>query len=100
MTWIKRPPGARARIALMRVFLRPLPVIYACQGCPQFGQRARDLAAELDAAGVAEAVWLGAADEVTATSRFPIFALDGCAEGCARRWLERHGVSAEVNCVL
>lgn len=84
----------------MRIILRPLPVVYACQGCPQFGQRARDLAAELHAAGAAEAVWLGAGDELQPTSRFPIFVLDGCAEGCARRWLERHGVSAEVNCVL
>jgi len=84
----------------MRALLRPLPVLYACQGCPQFGQRARDLAAELDAAGVVEAVWLGRPEPAQPTSRFPIFALDGCADGCARRWLERRGVRPQVACVL
>jgi uncharacterized metal-binding protein len=84
----------------MRAIVRPLPVVYACQGCPQFGQRARDTAAWLESEGVVEAVWLGAAAEPKPTSRFPVFALDGCRQGCARRWLERHGIGAEVSCVL
>lgn len=84
----------------MRFVVRPLPVLYACEGCPQFGQRARDAALALAAEGVVEAVWLGAAKQAQPTSRFPVFALDGCAEGCARRWLERHGVAPQVACVL
>jgi uncharacterized metal-binding protein len=75
-------------------------VLYACQGCPEFGQRARDAAALLDAAGVAEAIWLGASRDLKPKSRFPILALDGCDKACALRWLERHGIAAERSYVL
>ena len=84
----------------MRFLVRPLPVLYACEGCPQYGQRARDAALALAAEGVVEAVWLGAAADAKPKSRYPVFAIDGCSKACARRWLERHGVTAEVNCVL
>ena len=79
----------------MRVVLRPLPVAYACQGCPEFGQRARELAAALDRKGVAEMVWLGAAKEITPTQRYPVFAVDGCSKGCALKWLAQDGVAAD-----
>ena len=83
----------------MRVIVRPFPVLYACQGCPQFGQIAREVGAALERRGLAEMVWLGAAD-VEPKTRFPIFALDGCAQACARRWLAGHGVAARRSYVL
>jgi uncharacterized metal-binding protein len=84
----------------MRVVLRPLPVLYACQGCAEFGQAARDIAAFFDHAGAVEAVWLGKAANLRPTSRFPVYALDGCGRGCARRWLEQHGVAPQRSFVL
>jgi uncharacterized metal-binding protein len=84
----------------MRVFLTPLPVAYACQGCPEFGQRARNFAAALDRESVAEMVWLGAAKEITATERYPVFAVDGCSKGCALQWLAQRGIAAERSYVV
>ena len=81
--------------------VRPLPVLFACQGCPEYGNRAHEVALALDARGFGEAAWLGtgAAAEPQlvsrARSRFPIYALDGCAKGCAAQWLARHGVTAQ-----
>lgn len=71
----------------MKVTLRALPVVYACQGCAQFGNAAREAGAQLDRDGIAELIWLGAPG-ARATTRFPVWALDGCAKRCARRWLE------------
>jgi uncharacterized metal-binding protein len=88
----------------VRVVVKPLPALYACEGCPEFGQIARDVGALLDRRGIAEMVWLGgrvgAAPDSKPTSRFPIFALDGCTKACARRWLERYGVTAQRHFVL
>ena len=84
----------------MRVVLKPLPVLYACQGCPEFGQRAREFAASLDRDGVAEMVWLGASRELTPTERYPVYAVDGCGKKCALEWLARHGITAERSYVL
>jgi uncharacterized metal-binding protein len=75
----------------VKVTLLALPVVYACQGCAQFGNAARDAGARLDRDGIAELVWLGAPGP-RATTRFPVWALDGCGKRCARRWLELHGV--------
>lgn len=77
-----------------------LPVLFACQGCPQFGDRAHEVAAVLDARGYAEAAWLGGAtaeDQLAskARSRFPVYAVEGCAKRCACDWLARHGVKAQ-----
>lgn len=89
----------------MKAILRPLPVLFACQGCPAFGQAARDAAALLDARGYAEMAWLGGgADEGTlasrARSRYPVYALDACHERCAERWLRGQGAEAERGFVL
>ena len=87
----------------MRIVVRPIPVLIACAGCPAGGQRARDTAAVLDRRGLAEASWLGAADEVLAgkaRSRFPVFAVDGCRSVCAQRWLAQHGVTPQRCYVL
>lgn len=80
----------------MKVVLRPLPVLYACQGCPEFGNRAQEDGAALDRRGLAQLVWLGGVrPDSAATERFPIFTLDGCDKGCARRWLEERGVAPQ-----
>ena len=36
----------------MAVTLKALPVVYACQGCAEYGQSARDLGAELEQRGI------------------------------------------------
>jgi uncharacterized metal-binding protein len=84
----------------MRVVVQPLPVLYACQGCAEFGQLARDVGAFFDQAGTLELAWLGSGRRLEPTTRFPVYALDGCARACARRWLERHGVTPERHWVL
>ena len=83
----------------MRVVLRPFPVAYACQGCPEFGQRAPRLRRALDRDGVAEMVWLGVAKD-TPTQRYPVFAMDGCSKGCAPQWLARQGIAAERSYIV
>jgi uncharacterized metal-binding protein len=81
----------------MRV--RALAVAYACQGCPSYGQAARAAAEALERAGEAEALWLGTPN-LLPKARFPIWAIDGCAEGCALQWLARHGVKPDRHVVL
>ena len=86
--------------------LRPLPVLFACQGCPQFGDMAHEVAAVLDTQGYAEATWLGTPgrDEAQlaskARSRFPIYAIDGCARRCACQWLGARGVKVQRQFIL
>jgi uncharacterized metal-binding protein len=96
---IKLAPPAVTRVEAMTFVVRALPVLYACQGCPEYGQVAREVAALLERAGRVEAAWLGTPG-LEPKRRFPIFALDGCERGCARRWLEDHGVAPERACVL
>lgn len=84
----------------MRTIVSPLPVLYVCQGCPEFGQRARDAGAALERDGYAEMVWLGAARDRQPTQRYPILALDGCDKGCAARWLRERGIVPEGVYVL
>jgi uncharacterized metal-binding protein len=78
----------------------PLPVLYACQGCPQFGQLAREVGAFFEQAGALEMVWLGDGRKLEATQRYPILALDGCDQGCAARWLGERGIVPEGAYVL
>jgi uncharacterized metal-binding protein len=84
----------------VRVVVKPLPVLYACQGCPEFGQTAQDVGALLDRAGVAQLVWLGAAPDAPPVQRYPILALDGCDKACALRWLGQRGISPQRSYVL
>jgi len=84
--------------------LRPLPVLFACQGCAQYGDLAHEVAAVLDRDGYVEASWLGAGDEEQlaskARSRFPIYAMDGCAKRCAGHWLASRGVKSQRQFIL
>jgi uncharacterized metal-binding protein len=75
-----------------RVIVKPVPVLIACQGCPAFGQVAREVARLLDERRLVECGWLGASEDLPALrqkarSRFPVFCLDGCEKGCARAWV-------------
>ena len=79
--------------------IRALAVVYACQGCARYGQAAREAAAALERAGEAEAACVDAPGLVP-KARFPIWAIDGCAEGCALQWLARHGVEPDRHIVL
>ena len=84
----------------MKKVLRPLPVLYACRGCPEFGSAARETGADLERRGRAQLVWLGAVAPPKLGERFPILALDGCAKGCALAWLAQHGIVPERHYVL
>jgi uncharacterized metal-binding protein len=79
--------------------VRVLAVAYACQGCERYGQKALEAARALERAGEAEAAWLGTPN-LAPKARFPIWAIDGCAEGCALQWLARHGVTPDRHVVL
>jgi uncharacterized metal-binding protein len=86
--------------------MRLLPVVYACSGCSSAGQLADHVARCLDRAELAEMsslAGIGAEDEQQlsrAKSRFPIIAIDGCANACARRCLLRHGIEPARHYVL
>ena len=87
----------------MRVILKPFAVLVACPGCPPHGHAAREAAAELERRGEGENCWLGAGAERIAEkvrSRWPVYAVDACAEGCARTWLEDLGVSPQRSYTL
>jgi uncharacterized metal-binding protein len=83
----------------MRTILRPLPVLYACRGCAEHGSAATQVAALVERAGLAETAWLGTPG-LEPKTRFPIFALDGCADACALAWLARHGIRPERHYVM
>lgn len=82
-----------------RVVVKPLAVLYACQGCASYGQAAREFAEDLDRAGLGEAAWIGKPGLVP-KARYPIVAVDACAEGCALQWLARHGIEADRHIIL
>ena len=84
---------------MQTIVVRVLPVVYPCSGCSSVAVRfAHHAARRLDQLGVAEMSYMPAAgaDEAMfaakVKSRSPVIVIDGCALGCARRWLARHGV--------
>jgi uncharacterized metal-binding protein len=86
--------------------MRPLAVVYACSGCSSVGALADHVARTLDRKGLAEMASIagvGARDSQQlsrARSRFPIVAIDGCVQACARRCLERQGITVARSYVL
>jgi uncharacterized metal-binding protein len=82
----------------MKWVLRPRPALFACCGCER-SRAAAVVAAALDARGLAEASIAGT-DQAKARARFPVYALEGCAERCASRWLRGLGVCAQRTFVL
>jgi uncharacterized metal-binding protein len=87
------------------VLLRPFPVFVSCQGCLEFGQAAGAVALLLERRGYGEDAWLGATPRLATIrtkvgSRFPIYSLDGCAKGCAQRWLAEARVAPQRCFVL
>ena len=84
---------------MRRVVLKPLPVLYACAGCPEFGYAAPRVAAALDRLGLAEAVCLAAPPE-RVTGRYPILTLDACDRNCGRDWVHARGRRVQRTFVL
>jgi uncharacterized metal-binding protein len=83
------------------VVLRPLPVLYACAGCSEFGYSAPRVANALDARGVVECIWLGATPPPsTVSGRYPIITLDACEKACAMQWVRKHGRTVERACFV
>ena len=80
--------------------VRALPVMYACQGCEAHGHAARELAERLEREGRVEAAWIGTPGLKLKAARYPIIALDACADSCALRWLEHRGVRVDQHQVL
>lgn len=74
----------------MKVILKPMPVVFACSGCPQAAP-AQQAAAALDRGGEAEASVMGR-DLAKARARFPIHVVEGCDKRCATQWLASFGV--------
>lgn len=85
---------------------RVLPVAYACSGCTSAGELADHVARALDRQGLAEmgsiaGIGAGEPQQLSkARSRFPVIAIDGCANACARRCLERQGIAPARHYVL
>lgn len=80
------------------VRVRPMPVLFACRGCVN-ERAAREAALALDRRGLGEAEPAGSrADK--ARSRYPVYAIEGCAQACARRWLAAEGVEPVASFVL
>jgi uncharacterized metal-binding protein len=73
-------------------------VLFACSGCER-SRAAAEVAAALDARGLGEASVAGAG-AAKARARFPVYALEGCEERCAARWLGALGVSVQRSFVL
>jgi uncharacterized metal-binding protein len=74
----------------MAPVVRLLGVLYACAGCRESGYAAPRVARDLDARGLVEAIWLGAAPS-RLTGRYPVFTLDACARRCALAWVTERG---------
>jgi len=78
-----------------------LPLVYACSGCSSAAQMANDLAVRLDRERLAEMSCIaGVGGDVdplvaTATADRPTLVVDGCPLECARKSLERHGVTPD-----
>ena len=73
-------------------------MLFACSGCER-SRAAAGVATALDARGVGEASVAGS-DAPKARARFPVYALEGCEERCAARWLCGLGVSVQRTFVL
>lgn len=82
----------------MKLVVRPIPVVFACRGCA-LDAVAREMAAELERRGLAEAALAGR-DAAKARSRFPVYALEGCDRCCAAQWLASEGVRPQRSLVL
>jgi uncharacterized metal-binding protein len=80
----------------MKLVLRSLGVVYACRGCPAHGDAAREVARLLEARGLCET----ASDIAKARARYPVVAIDGCADGCVRRWLAENGIEPQRHYVV
>jgi uncharacterized metal-binding protein len=80
------------------VRVRVMPVLLACRGCEDDGV-ARQAVLELDRRGLGEAGLAGTSAD-KARSRYPVYAIEGCAQACAKRWLASEAVEPVASFVL
>ncbi len=77
------------------------PLVYSCSGCSSAAQLANHVAVQLDRRGVAEMSCIaGVGGDVpallkVAQSGRPMAVIDGCPLVCAKRSLQRHGVTPD-----
>ena len=80
----------------MKVVVRSLGVVYACRGCAAHGNTAHEVALLLEARGLCEA----GCHIAKARARYPVVAIDGCADGCVRRWLAENDIEPHRHYVV
>lgn len=86
-----------------RTLYAGLPLVYSCSGCSSSAQLANALAVRLDRERIAEMsciVGIGGGVESllkVARSRRSMIVLDGCPLHCAKRCIEREGISPDVH---
>jgi uncharacterized metal-binding protein len=80
------------------VRVRAVPVLFACRGC-ELDRAAVEAARQLDRRGLGEAEAAGSGAD-KARSRYPVYAIEGCAEACGKRWLAAQGVEPVASFVL
>ena len=99
-------PTSEAKSEPIAATTPALPLVYSCSGCSSSAQLANDLALALDREQLAEMSCIaGVGGDVpalvkTAKSGRAIVAIDGCSRVCAKRSLERHGVTPAQHVVL
>jgi uncharacterized metal-binding protein len=82
------------------------PLVYSCSGCSSAAQLANHVALRLDRSTAAEMSCIaGVGGDIPklvrlAKSGRPILALDGCALGCVKNALARHGIDADEHMEL
>ncbi|RQH08625.1 putative zinc-binding protein [Paraburkholderia dinghuensis] len=85
---------------------KSLPLVYACSGCSSAAQLANHVAVRLDRQGSAEMSCIaGVGGDVPALLKVaragrPILVIDGCPLVCAKRSLERHGITPDKHMQL
>lgn len=85
---------------------KSLPLVYACSGCSSAAQLANYVAVRLDRQGTAEMSCIaGVGGDVPALLKVAhsgrsILVIDGCPLVCAKRSLERHGITPDKHMQL
>lgn len=95
---MKKESQSRSKQESKERYLK-LPLVYSCSGCSSAAQLANSLAVRLDRELLAEMSCIaGVGGDLrpllkTAKAGRKILVMDGCPLNCAKKCLERHGVS-------
>lgn len=82
------------------------PLVYSCSGCTNVAQLANDIGLWLHDRQIAEMSSIaGIGGDVScfvkqARSERPIVVIDGCAQSCAKKTLDRHNIPTQVHVQL